>query len=184
MLNVTVGHLADSLAMCLGEFTELNALTVNRRSRARNAKTGELVPMTTDDQIAVSGALEGGAVAVLHVRGGESPAGNLRWEINGAEGDLLVTNELGTLGFGPATIRGAHRQQSALAELTVPERYALVPDFSGYETEPSYNVAHAYVQLLSDWADGTDLVPTFADAVARHGLLNRIGQAAASGERA
>jgi len=68
--------------------------------------------------------------------------------------------------------------------LTVPERYALVPEFSGHETEPSYNVAHAYAQLLSDWADGTDLVPTFADAVARHGLLDRIGQAAASGERA
>ena len=35
MLNVAVGHLADSLAMCLGEFAELSAVMANRRSHAR-----------------------------------------------------------------------------------------------------------------------------------------------------
>ena len=62
MLNVAVGHVTDSLTMCLGEFAQVNAVMANRRSQARNADTGELVAMTTDDQIAVSGVLEGGAV--------------------------------------------------------------------------------------------------------------------------
>jgi predicted dehydrogenase len=181
MLSVAVGHLTDSLAMCLGEFAELNAVMANRRSHARNAETGELVPMTTDDQIAVNGVLEGGAVASLHVRGGESRAANLYWEINGTDGDLLVTGDLGTVDFGHVTIRGARLRESTLAELTVPERYELVPALSGREAEPSYNVAHAYVRLRSDWADGTELVPTFADAVRRHRLLDRIERAAASG---
>lgn len=184
MLNVAVGHLADSLALCLGEFVELTSVMANRRSRARNAETGELMSMTTEDQIAVSGVLEGGAVAVLHVRGGESPAGNLHWEINGTDGDLLVTNDLGTVDFGRVTIRGARAEQTALAELTVPERYSLVPELAGRETEPSYNVAHGYARLLNDWAGETHLVPTFADAVRRHALLDRIERAAASGERA
>ncbi len=52
MLSVTVGHLTDSLSMCLGELAELNAVMANRRSHARNAESGELVAMTTDDQIA------------------------------------------------------------------------------------------------------------------------------------
>jgi predicted dehydrogenase len=183
MLSVAVGHLADSLSMCLGEFAELNAVMANRRSQARNAESGELVAMTTDDQIAVSGVLEGGAVASLHFRGGESRAANLYWEINGTDGDLLVTNDLGTVDFGPVTIRGAHGRDTALAELPVPEHYKIVGALSGREAEPPYNVAHAYARLLDDWADGTELVPTFADAVDRHRLLDRIARAAASGER-
>jgi predicted dehydrogenase len=120
----------------------------------------------------------------MHFRGGGSRAGNLRWEINGTEGDLLVTGDLGTLDFGRVTIRGARRRDSALAELPVPERYNLVPALSGRDAEPPYNVAQAYAQLRSDWADGTELVPTFADAVRRHRLLDRIARAAASGHRA
>ena len=128
--------------------------------------------------------LEGGAVAVLHVGGGTSRAGNLSWEINGSDGDLLVTNTLGTVDFGPVTIRGARRQQTALAELPVPERYMVVPQLSGREAEPACNVAHAYAHLVRDWTDGTEAVPTFADAVSRQRLLDRIARAAASGERA
>ena len=182
MLSVTVGHLTDSLSMCLGEFAELNAVMANRRSHARNAETGELVPMTTDDQIAVNGMLEGGAIASLHFRGGESRAANVYWEINGTNGDLLVTGDLGTMAFGHVTIRGAREQETALAELPVPERYKLVSELSGRDAEPPYSVAHAYARLRSDWADDTDVVPTFTDAVRRHRLLDRIARAAASAE--
>ena len=66
----------------------------------------------------------------------------------------------------------------------MPERYQAVPELSGREAEPAYNVAHAYAQLLRDWTDGTEVVPTFADAVHRHRLLDRIARAAAPGERA
>ena len=184
MLSVTVGHLTDSLSMCLGEFAELNAVMANRRSHARNAESGELVAMTTDDQIALSGILEGGAIASLHFRGGESHAANLYWEINGTDGDLLVTGDLGTMAFGHVTIQGARLQETALAELPVPARYTLVPEVYGREAEPCYSVAHAYTRLRSDWAEGTELVPTFPDAVRRHRLLERIMRAAASGERA
>jgi predicted dehydrogenase len=160
----------------LGEFAELNAVMANRRAHARNAESGELVPMSTDDQIAVSGVLEGGAVASLHFRGGESRAANLYWEINCSDGD--------TVDFGHVTIRGARARESALAELAVPERYRLVSELSGRDAEPAYNVAHTYARLLGDWANGTQLVPNFADAVDRHRLLDRIARAAASGERA
>lgn len=183
MLSVTVGHLADSLAICLGEFAELNATMANRRSQARNADTGELLPMTTDDQIAVSGVLESGAVASMHFRGGESRAGNLQWEISGTDGDLLVTGELGTVDFGQVTIRGAPGAETDLAELPVPDQYNLVPELAGREAEPPYNVAQAYAGLRADWTDGTQLVPTFADAVQRHRLLERITRAAESGQR-
>jgi predicted dehydrogenase len=171
-----VGHVADAVAMCLGEFAELSAVVANRRARSRNADTGELLPMTTDDQIAVAGVLESGAVASLHFRGGDSPATGLSWEINGTEGDLLVTGEWGYVHLGPVRVRGARRGEGALAELPVPDRYVLVPALAGHEGEPPYNVAHAYARL--------DTAPTFEDAVHRHRLLDRILRAGESGERA
>ncbi|MBB4783041.1 hypothetical protein [Streptomyces rapamycinicus] len=42
--------------------------------------------MTAEDQIAVTGTLESGAVAALRFRGGSSRATDFHWEINGAEG--------------------------------------------------------------------------------------------------
>jgi predicted dehydrogenase len=175
LLNVAAGHVTDAVAMCLGELAEVNAVIANRRSESRNADTGELAPMTTDDQIAVAGVLEGGAVASLHFRGGDSPATGLYWEINGTEGDLLVTGDWGYVHLGPVRVRGARHGEGPLAELPVPDRYVLVPELAGREGEPPYNVAHAYARL--------DEAPTFDDAVGRHRLLDRIVRAAQSGER-
>jgi predicted dehydrogenase len=183
MLGVAVGHVADSLTMCLGEFAELSATMANRRSYARNAETGERAPMTTEDQIAVSGVLEGGAVASMHFRGGDSRGTALRWEINGTDGDLVVTGDLGYLHLGRVTIQGGRGSDRALIGLPLPERYNLVPELAGREDEPLYNVAHAYLGLLADLQDGTERVPGFAHAVERHRLLDRIQRAAATGER-
>jgi predicted dehydrogenase len=176
MLNVAAGHVTDALAMCLGEPAELNAVMANRRSHSRNADTGELLPMTTDDQIAVAGVLESGAVASLHFRGGDSPATGLYWEINGTEGDLVIAGAWGYVHLGPVSVRGARHGEGPLAELPVPDRYVLVPGLAGHEGEPPYNVAHAYARL--------DDAPTFEDAVRRHRLLDRIARAARSGRRA
>src|SRR5437899_2885383 len=61
MLSIAVGHAADALCHCLGEVRELAATTTVRRTTAEVAGTGESVPMTAEDQVAVSGLLEGGA---------------------------------------------------------------------------------------------------------------------------
>jgi predicted dehydrogenase len=175
LLNVAAGHVTDALAFCLGEPAELSAVVANRRSQSRNADTGELAPMTTDDQIAVSALLDGGAVASLHFRGGDSPATGLYWEVNGTEGDLLVIGDWGYVHLGPVAVRG-RRGADPLADLPVPARYVRVPALAGHEGEAPYNVAHAYAAL--------DEAPTFADAVERHRLLDRIVRAARSGERA
>jgi predicted dehydrogenase len=175
MINVAAGHVTDAVAFCLGEPAELSAVMANRRSQSRNADTGELAPMTTDDQIAVAAVLEGGAVASLHFRGGDSPATGLYWEINGTEGALLVTGDGGYVHLGPVTVRG-RRGDDPLAELPIPGEYVRVPALAGHEGEPPYNVAHAYASL--------DDAPTFADAVGRHRLLDRIARAARSGRRA
>src|SRR5206468_4461529 len=70
MLSIAVGHTADALCHCLGEVRELSATMAMRRKTFTIAGTGESKPMTAEDQVAVSGLLEGGAAFSIHYRGG------------------------------------------------------------------------------------------------------------------
>src|SRR5207244_9903263 len=88
---IKLGHAADALCHCLGEVQELSATMTMRRKSFTVAGTGERKPMAADDQVAVSGLLEGGAAFSIHYRGGIARGTNLLWEINGTEGDLQLT---------------------------------------------------------------------------------------------
>jgi hypothetical protein len=54
----------------LGEFREVAATYAVRRTRFTVAETGESLPKTSEDQLAVSGVLSTGAIASIHYRGG------------------------------------------------------------------------------------------------------------------
>jgi predicted dehydrogenase len=130
MLAVPFGHTIDALAMVLGEFTKLSVTTATRRPQVRNTDTGQAHAMTAEDQIAITGTLEGGAVASVHFRGGLSYGTNFRWEINGTDGDLVITADPPILQIGRLTVRGARGADAALSELVVPAEYELTPDFA------------------------------------------------------
>ena len=178
MLAIAVGHAADALCYCLGEVRELSATMAVRRTSFTIAKTSESKPMTAEDQVAVSGLLEGGAAFSLHYRGGVSRGTNLLWEINGTEGDLQLTAAGGQAQIFEMTLRGGKGAQSSLEVLTVPEQYRRSP-LQG----PASNVAHAYARFASDYREGTHLCTTFDDAVTRHRMLDAIETAAATGQR-
>src|SRR4051812_45190187 len=72
MLSIAVGHTADALCYCLGEVRELSATMAMRRTAFTIAGTGESKPMNAEDQVAVTGLLEGGAAFSIHYRGGVS----------------------------------------------------------------------------------------------------------------
>ncbi|MEU9015830.1 Gfo/Idh/MocA family oxidoreductase [Streptomyces sp. NPDC048479] len=183
MLSIPFGHTIDGLASVLGEFTELSATTATRRTEVRHEETGQPAPTNVDDQIAVTGTLESGAVASVHFRGGIA-ATNFLWEINGTEGDLLVTGDSGHLQFGQVTIHGARANNAELAELPVPARYdANVPALATARDSMAYTVAHAYAQLRADLTEGTHTVPDFTHAARHHRLLDHVQQAAITGER-
>jgi predicted dehydrogenase len=179
MLSIGLGHAADALCHCLGEVRELSATTTMRRKSFTVAGTGESKPMAADDQVAVSGLLDGGAAVSIHYRGGSSRGTNLLWEINGTEGDLQLTADGGQAQLFDLTLRGGKGAQSSLEILAVPEKYRWAPRQPGLGT----NVAQAYARLARDYHEGTHLCPTFQDAVTRHRMLNAIELAAATGER-
>src|SRR6266498_2417389 len=61
MLSIALGHAADALCYCLGEVRELSATMAVRRGSFTIAGTGASQPMTAEDQVCVTGRLEGGA---------------------------------------------------------------------------------------------------------------------------
>ena len=178
MLSIAVGHAADALCYCLGEVRELSATMTIRREFFTIAGTGESKPMTAEDQVCVTGLLEGGAAFAMHYRGGHSRGTNLLWEINGTEGDLQLTGAGGQAQIFEMTVRGAKGAQSSLELLPVPQQYRW-----STPQGPATNVAQAYVRFARDYREGTHLCPTFDDAVTRHRMLDAIEAAAATGQR-
>jgi predicted dehydrogenase len=175
MLTVPFGHTIDLLTMVLGEFTQITATLGSRRTEARNRETGEVRPMNAEDQIVLGGRLQGGAVASVHFRGGTSRATNFLWEINGTDGELLITLDGPPLiQFAQATLRGGRAEETAVTDLPVPPSYEQVAALAGRRQEIAYNLAHAYAQLHRDIADGTALTPDFGHAVRRHRLLDEV----------
>jgi predicted dehydrogenase len=175
MLTVPFAHTIDLLTMVLGEFTQITTTLSSRRTEALNRETGEVKPMNADDQIALTGRLQDGAVASVHFRGGTSRATNFLWEINGTDGDLMITlDSPPVVQFAPATLRGGRAGETTVTELPVPSAYERVPALAGRRQDIAYNLAHAYAQLFGDVSEGTQLTPDFAHAVRLHRLLDRI----------
>jgi predicted dehydrogenase len=178
LLSIPFGHSIDAMCWALGEFRGLTATAANRRPEVTQQETGEKVAKSADDNIAVSGILESGAVASIHYRGGISKGTNFRWEINGTQGDLVIEGDIGHLQFGQVSLQGTTGDAQALAPLPIPAQYTTTP---GSPDHISYPVAQLYQGILSDLQEGTHLVPTFADAVRRHRMLEAIESAAKSG---
>src|SRR5437764_3986920 len=123
MLSIGLGHAADGLCYCLGEVRELTATMTMRRKSFTVAQTNEQKPMNADDQVAVTGQLDGGAAFAIHYRGGASRGTNMLWEINGTEGDLQLTADGGQAQIFELTVRGGRGTHAALEVLSVPEQY-------------------------------------------------------------
>jgi predicted dehydrogenase len=181
--SIPFGHTVDALAWVLGEPERFRVEEALRRSTAFDPASGETVPMTSPDQVWATGALPGGAVVTMHFRGGSSRGENFRWEINGTDGDILVTAAHGNIQMLPLTILGGRRSDTELSELPVPDTYDLVPSLDPIADAPAYAVAHAYRHFIDDLRHGTAVVPDFAHAVVRHRSIEPMaGAVGASGQ--
>ena len=180
-LTVPGMHALDAMDYTLGRFTRMSAELVTARKTVHVADTGATVPVTAPDQITVSGTLAGGAGASLYYRGGYSRGQNLRWEINGTEGDLVLSAPgiNGNIQVADLKLEGGHGTDTGVSEIHVPDTYlAGVPrELTG----PPRNVALLYAHLAEDLSTGGTTVPGFEHALERHRQLAAIRHAARTG---
>jgi predicted dehydrogenase len=172
-LTISGLHALDALHFVLGEFESVSANLVTARTEVKLIEDGGTIPVTTPDQVAVIGTLRGGAAASVFYRGGISRGDNLRWEINGSEGDLVLsaTGVNGNLQTADLRLAGGRGADRAVAEIVLP----------GESAGPRFGVARMYAQLARDIREGTHTVPDFAHALERHRLVDAIERASRTG---
>jgi len=181
MFTITLGSALHALCYCLGEFKNLSATTAVQTKSIKVEGTDRFAEVDTEDQIVVNGLLQNEAVISVHYKTLDTKGTSFLWEINGTEGDIVITAAGSHLAFFPLTIQIAAKKDKALSDLPVPSEYYLADEkLSG---SPAYNVAQHYIHLAQDISDGTNLCTTFGDAVIRHQMINAIEIAAATGSR-
>jgi hypothetical protein len=171
------------LCYCAGEIKTAAACVATTRPAATATDTGEVVPMSAPDQVAIMGTMVDGGVASLHVKAGcGNPLGN-RFEINGISGDILIESHPGDPPVGihraNLTIKIARNVGGAYELLAVPPSYFLVPPDAF--ANPAYNVAQLYWRFAKAYASGVSPEPNFATASRRRAALDRIQAASESG---
>ncbi len=179
MLTIPFGHTIDAISTCLGEIVEVSALLANRRRDCLIMPEGIPLKMTAEDQLVVNATFASGAIGAIHYRGGMSRGTNLRWEVNGSEGDLVITGDTGHAQMFSLSLFGGHGEDQGVQAMTVPPQYQWTPDLPMF----AQNVAQAYVLFANDLRNGTNTCPTFDDAVIRHRLIEAVAASAASGQR-
>jgi predicted dehydrogenase len=168
----------DALEFVLGDLTSLSANLVVGRRQATVIASGDQIPVTAPDQVAVIGTLAGGAAVSLFYRGGTSRVDNFRWEINGTEGDLVLSSSWGNMQVAELKLEGGAGRDSGIETIPVTED----PDDGAATLQgPPANVARLYRRLAGDLTEGTYTVPDFAHALSRHRVIDAIEQAARTG---
>jgi predicted dehydrogenase len=154
------GHSIDALCFCLGEFKELS------------------------DQVLLSGVLQSGAVASVHLKGGFTNGTGFLFEIHGTDGDLAIVpadpRQLTYIQVSEFTVRGAQAGKP-LADLSIPESYRWVPP--AVPAGLPFNVAQLYMRMAEGIREGKSAIPDFDVAVKRHQLLDVIQKASDTGIR-
>jgi predicted dehydrogenase len=176
-LTISGGHGIDAMCAVLGEFAEVSARVTTRVTEWLDTDTQQRVPVDSPDSIAVAGRLRSGAEVSVQVAAVPvSPTGS-RLEIYGRSGTLMLASA-GALSTGPNRAFGA-QERGAVEELTVPDRYTVVPE--GTPTGGARNVAQAYAGIADAFEGTPSAVPGFDLAVTRHRLIDAIERSAREG---
>ncbi len=140
--------------------------------------------MTAPDQVLISGVLQNGAVASVHLKGGTANGTGFLFEIHGTEGALAIvpadTRQETYIQVSEFTVRGAQGGKS-LTDLSIPESYRWVPP--AVPAALPFNVAQLYMRMAVGIREGKSVSPDFDVAIKRHQLLDVIQKASDIGIR-
>jgi predicted dehydrogenase len=163
---------------------QLSSVVANQRQRIKIVETGETIQMTAPDQVLLSGVLQSGAVASVHLKGGTSNGTRFLLEIHGTEGVLAIVpadpRQATYIQVSEFTVHGAQAGKP-LADLSIPESYRRVPP--AVPAGLPFNVAQLYMRMAEGIREGKPVSPDFDVAVKRHQLLDAIQKASDTGIR-
>ena len=183
-LTITFGHVLDAMCMVVGELAEVSAIVSTQVPQWFETDTKKYVDVTAPDNIMAHGRLENGAVVTANCGVHPYLGSGHRLEIYGKEGTLAMIGG----GEGGQELRrkimGGHKDDKALQELAVPERFKWVPE--AVRNGPEYDVGQMWVKFAEAIHSGANddyNLPDFDHAVRRHQMLDTIVRASQTGQR-
>lgn len=176
-------HMLDPLFSVVGRPGSFSALLANQFAEVTIEGTGERLSTSVPHQLLLSGKLANGAVFAVHIEGGKHNGAGVQIDITGESGDLHMSN---TSVFGNTdehyVVSGAQGgQNQRLASLPIPDSYQQVPETQLWTGV--LELADLYVEYARDLRNGTQTVPTFADALWIQRLLEQAALASRNGTR-
>jgi predicted dehydrogenase len=188
-LTIANGHVIDALRFVVGDFARVSCMVTTQTKQWYETDTKKMVDVTSPDNILVSGKLERGAVASVHVAAVPWAGGGVRMVIYGREGTLVATGDVSSQRGKMLRVQGAQRSHE-LADLPIPERYTWVPP--EFPRGDPFNVGQMYAlfaEAIRGRADRAATgsgqmrpeLPTFDTAVGLHRFLDTIRQSSDAG---
>ena len=176
-LTIACGHSIDALRFVAGDFSHVSGVVSTQTREWYETDTDQHLPVTSPDNILISGRLKDGGVASAHVASNPWAGSGLRMEIYGSEGTLAATS-VDSPQLREMELSGV-QGPGELQPLEVPGR--LVNVLESMPKGEAFNVGQMYYQFGQAIRSGQDCQPDFAAAVNLHHLVDAIRQASDEG---
>ena len=177
-LTIANGHVIDALRFVAGDFARVACMASTQVEQWYETDTRQYVRVTSPDNVRVSGQLESGAAASVHVGAVPWAGSGFRMEIYGREGTLVVTGSVSSQRGEMLRVQGA-RGSHELQDLGIPERFIYVP--SDFPQGDPFNVGQLYTLFAEAIRTGQNRAPTFDTAVDLHRFIDTLKQASDTG---
>ena len=176
-LTIACGHSIDALAFVVGDFSHVSGVVSTQTTEWYETDTDRHLPVTSPDNILISGRLVDGGVVSAHVASNPWAGSGLRMEVYGTKGTLAATAQ-DSPQLSDLSLQGV-QGPGELGPLEVPARHTNVLE-SMPAGEP-FNVGQMYYQFGQAIRTGQDCHPDFAHAVRLHRVVDAIRQASDEG---
>jgi predicted dehydrogenase len=178
-LTIAFGHTVDALRFIAGDFNEVSSVVSTQAKQWLATDTQEWLDVTSPDNVLVSGRLDSGAVASVHVAASPYAGSGLRLEIYGREGTLIASSD-DSPQLKEVHLQGA-QDSDKLTDLEVPARYTYV--LEGMPRGEAFNVGQMYYRFGEAIRSGGPCEPNFDTAVDLHKFIDNIQESAEQGRQ-
>jgi predicted dehydrogenase len=177
-LTIANGHVIDALRFVVGNFTKVSCMVTTQAKQWYEPDTKQFVDVTSPDNVRVSGQLESGAAASVHVGAVPWAGSGFRMEIYGRKGTLVATGSVSSQRGEMLRVQGAQGSHE-LKDMAIPDRFNFVPD--DFPRGDPFNVGQMYALFAEAIRTGQSRLPTFDTAVDLHRFIDTIKLASDTG---
>ena len=161
-----------------GDFARVSCMVSTQAREWYETDTEQYVEVTSPDNVRVSGQLQSGAAASVHVGAAPWAGSGYRMEIYGREGTLVATGSVSSQRGEMLRVQGAQRSHH-LEDLEIPDRFVYVP--ADFPQGDPFNVGQMYSLFAEAVRTGQNRLPTFDTAVDLHRFIDTIQEASDTG---